>query len=287
MARPHPTTSATGGSTMASSSSSSSSSQAPLLHAAWATALVAVCLALCTIHSRNRRKPTSSSSSSSSRRGPRFAAPLSSRRRGGSGSTRECNGGTATNATAARVSPTPSDTAKAANGAHMTQAAPPRADSNATAAGSGGPVTVIDVGTHGPIAPTVLLPPPPDPIPPRRSLSVKHIRFAERLGRIRSMRRGGSGDQAAPDDDVFVGCRGDGEAAAGEDATLWTKTIILGERCRVPGGGGGEDDSDGDDVMVPWKSYRPRQPRSLPVTRSNSFAGVGSAAACRRAEARF
>jgi hypothetical protein len=94
------------------------------------------------------------------------------------------------------------------------------------------------------------------------------------------MRRGGPGEgAAAAEDDVFVGCHRGGEV--GEEGTLWTKTIILGERCRVPSGS--DEDDDGVDVATvkKWKSYRPRQPRSVPVTRSNSFAGVGSAGACR------
>lgn len=240
-----------------------SCSPALLLHAAWITAVVAVCLALCTMHSR---KP--SSSSSRRRRGSRSAS--SSNHRCGS---RERNGagsgvGTAA-ATPAKVSPTPSDTAKAS-------------------AADSGPVTVIDVGTHGPIPPAFL---PPDPLPPRRSLSssAKHTaRFAERVGRIRSMRRGGSGDHAAAaaaEDDVFVGCHRGGEV--GEEGTLWTKTIILGERCRVPSGSDEEDGVDGVTTVKRWKSYRPRQPRSVPVTRSNSFAGVGSAGARRPTNPRF
>jgi len=183
------------------------------------------------------------------------------------------------------VSPTPSDTAAKANVAAGVETA-----DDGGGGGGGGPVTVIAVGTHGPIAPAFL--PPPDPLPPRRSLSLslsgKHIRFAERLGRIRSMRRGGSGEDAAPaaaEDDVFVvGCRrGGGEV--GEEGTLWTKTIILGERCRVPSAG--DEDGGAGDVAVPWKSYRTRQPRSVPVTRSNSFAGVGSAGARRLGDPRF
>uniref|UniRef100_A0A8I6WRT5 Uncharacterized protein n=1 Tax=Hordeum vulgare subsp. vulgare TaxID=112509 RepID=A0A8I6WRT5_HORVV len=87
-------------------------------------------------------------------------------------------------------------------------------------------------------------------MPPRRSLSVKHIRFAERLERIRSRRWGGDTDDAEAQLDL-------------DDTTLWTKTILLGERCRVP-------TASGNDAMI----YRPRHPRSVPVTRSNSFAGV-------------
>jgi hypothetical protein len=136
---------------------------------------------------------------------------------------------------------------------------------------------VIDIGTHGPIPPAFL---PPDPLPPRRSLSsAKHTRFAERVGRIRSMRRGGSREAvaAAAEDDVFVGCHRGGEV--GEEGTLWTKTIILGERCHVTSSSDEEDGVDSVTVKK-WKSYRrPRHPRSVPVTRSNSFAGVGSAGA--------
>ncbi|KAM3349589.1 hypothetical protein ACQJBY_022489 [Aegilops geniculata] len=109
-------------------------------------------------------------------------------------------------------------------------------------------------------------------MPPRRSLSVKHIRFAERLERIRSRRWGGDNDDAE---------------AQLDDTTLWTKTILLGERCRVPsgGGGGGRDGGGGDDAM----GYRPRHPRSVPVTRSNSFAGVldNRGGSCRPAGARL
>ncbi|CAO2176982.1 unnamed protein product [Urochloa humidicola] len=253
----------------------SSSSSPTLLHAAWIAAAVAVCVALCTIHARKH------SSSSSRRRASRSA---SNHRCGSRDSSR--GGGTASGATpAAKVSPTPSDTAKAVNGV--------AAETTDDAGGGGGPVTVIEVGTHGPIAPA-FVPPPPDPLPPRRSLSLsaKHIRFAERLGRIRSMRRGGSSGEAgaAAEDDVFVGCRRGGGGEVGEEGTLWTKTIILGERCRIPSDGDEGDDADGGgggDGMVRWRSYRPRQPRSVPVTRSNSFAGVGSAGARRLADSRF
>lgn len=209
------------------------SSSLALLHAAWITAVIAVCLALCTIHSRK---------SSSGRRGSRSASTHSSRPREGG------NGG---GATPAKVSPTPSDMAK---GTDELQA--PRGGHDDVQDGVG-PVTVIDVGTHGPIAPVF---PVPDPLPPRRSLSVKHIRFAERLERIRSRRWGGGDEEEAASSGVEP-----------EDSTLWAKTIILGERCRVPSG----DEDDGD-MMIRWKSYRPRQPRSVPVTRSNSFAAVDS-----------
>ena len=282
MARAHPATSSSSERTPpVVAASASSSSPALLLHAAWVAAAVAVCVALCTIHAR---KP---SSSSSRRRGSRSA----SSRRGSSRESGVAGAGAAGGATPAKVSPTPSDTAAKANVAAGVETA-----DDGGGGGGGGPVTVIEVGTHGPIAPAFL--PPPDPLPPRRSLSLslsgKHIRFAERLGRIRSMRRGGSGEEAAPPaaadagDDVFVvGCRrgGGGGGEVGEEGTLWTKTIILGERCRVPSAG--DEDGGADDAAVPWKSYRPRQPRSVPVTRSNSFAGVGSAGARRLGDPRF
>uniref|UniRef100_A0A0E0DXQ0 Uncharacterized protein n=1 Tax=Oryza meridionalis TaxID=40149 RepID=A0A0E0DXQ0_9ORYZ len=239
-----------------------------ILHAAWVTALVAVCLALCITHSR-KQPPSSSSSSKAARRERERGASSSTRRRsapwdegssGGVGGSSTKAAATAAAAaiatTAAKVSPTPSDVAAKANGrVGETQAA-----------AAAVPVTVIDVGTHGPIAAAF---PAPDPLPPRRSLSAKHMRLAERLGsRIRSTRWGR--DDHDDDDDEDTG--GDPAAAAAADkggTTLWTKTIILGERCRV------EDDGDGD-AVVRWRSYRPRQPRSLPMTRSNSFAGVGS-----------
>ncbi|CAO2203781.1 unnamed protein product [Urochloa humidicola] len=248
------------------------SSSPALLHAAWIAAAVAVCVALCTIHAR---KP------SSRRRASRSA---SNHRCGGSSRESSHRGGGGGATPAAKVSPTPSDTPKAAYGG--------AAETTDGGGGGEGPVTVIDVGTHGPIAPA-FLPPPPDPLPPRRSLSLsaKHIRFAERIGRIRSMRRGGSSSAgeagaAAAEDDVFVGCRRGGEV--GEEGTLWTKTIILGERCRVPSDGDGDgNDCGGGEGAAPWRSYRPRQPRSVPVTRSNSFAGVSSAGARRLADPRF
>ncbi|KAF8697344.1 hypothetical protein HU200_035937 [Digitaria exilis] len=275
MAKPHPTSASKH---RPPTTTMASSSPVLLLHAAWIAAIVAVSVALCTIHSR---KP----SSSSRRRAASRSASSSSNRRGSS--MESIMGGTAAGgSTPAKVSSTPGDTANGAVEA---------ADS------SGSPVTVIEVGTHGPIPPAFVLPPPPDPVPPRRSLSLslsaKHIRFAaaERLGRIRSMQRGGGEGGASTtgaEDDVFVGCRRGGGGEVGEEGTLWTKTIILGERCGVPtddgddgDGGGGGDEASG--TTVRWKSYRPRQQRSLPVTRSNSFAGVGSAGARRLADPRF
>nr|CAB3482849.1 unnamed protein product [Digitaria exilis] len=253
---------------------SSSSPMLLLLHAAWVAAIVAVSVALCTIHSR---KP----SSSSRRRAASRSASSSSNRRGSSMQSIRGGGGTAAaGATApAKVSSTPAGDTAVETDSHRCS-----------------PVTVIEVGTHGPIPPAFVFPPPPDPVPPRRSLSLslsaKHIRFAaaERLGRIRSMQRGGGEGGASTtgaEDDVFVGCRRGGGGEVGEEGTLWTKTIILGERCGVPTDDYGDDGDGGGGTTLPWKSYRPRQQRSLPVTRSNSFAGIGSAGARRLADARF
>nr|DAD49033.1 TPA_asm: hypothetical protein HUJ06_018970 [Nelumbo nucifera] len=53
--------------------------------------------------------------------------------------------------------------------------------------------------------------------------------------------------------------------------SLWTKTIILGERCRVP------DEEDAiiyDEKGRRLSSYPTRMPRSLPVSRTNSFVAV-------------
>uniref|UniRef100_I1NP66 Uncharacterized protein n=1 Tax=Oryza glaberrima TaxID=4538 RepID=I1NP66_ORYGL len=249
-----------------------------ILHAAWVTALVAVCLALCITHSR--KPPPSSSSSSKAARRERGASSSTRRRSapGDEGSSGGVGGSSAkaaataaaaaTATTAAKVSPTPSDVAAKANGrVGETQTAA------AAAEGAAVPVTVIDVGTHGPIAPAF---PAPDPLPPRRSLSAKHMRLAERLGSRTRSTRWGRDDHDDDDDEDAGGDPAAAAAAAAADeggTTLWTKTIILGERCRV----GDDDDEDGGGgAVVRWRSYWPRQPRSLPMTRSNSFAGVGS-----------
>ncbi|KAJ4952942.1 hypothetical protein NE237_029774 [Protea cynaroides] len=52
------------------------------------------------------------------------------------------------------------------------------------------------------------------------------------------------------------------------EKSLWTKTIILGEKCKVP------DEEDAiiyDDKGNRIAAYPTRTPRSLPVSRSNSF----------------
>ncbi|KAG9455647.1 hypothetical protein H6P81_000155 [Aristolochia fimbriata] len=54
------------------------------------------------------------------------------------------------------------------------------------------------------------------------------------------------------------------------DDCIWKKTIILGEKCRVPSVGDEEDfvfDENGNKIVP----YTPRTPRSLPVSRSVSL----------------
>lgn len=62
------------------------------------------------------------------------------------------------------------------------------------------------------------------------------------------------------------------KAAEREEAegSVWMKTIILGERCRVPA------EEDDDAVFYDGKgnrisAYHPRTPRSLPVSRTCSY----------------
>lgn len=52
--------------------------------------------------------------------------------------------------------------------------------------------------------------------------------------------------------------------------SIWMKTIILGERCRVP------NDEEEDAIIYDDKGkrvpmYQPKTPRSLPVSRTNSY----------------
>ena len=49
--------------------------------------------------------------------------------------------------------------------------------------------------------------------------------------------------------------------------SIWTKTILLGERCRVPNDDEHVNDGKGQKI----ETYQPRGPRSLPVSRTNSF----------------
>lgn len=87
------------------------------------------------------------------------------------------------------------------------------------------------------------------------------MRFSDRLSRIRTSRKekrqsnDGGGDE--------------------EEELVWRKRIILGERCRVPS----SDDEDEEMVVYDDKgnkqrNYHPKTPRSLPVSRTSSFAGA-------------
>ena len=54
-----------------------------------------------------------------------------------------------------------------------------------------------------------------------------------------------------------------------EKETLWMKAIILGDKCKIP-----EEEEEDEDAFVResrQRSYRPRTPRSLPISRVNSF----------------
>ncbi|KAG0486841.1 hypothetical protein HPP92_008936 [Vanilla planifolia] len=58
--------------------------------------------------------------------------------------------------------------------------------------------------------------------------------------------------------------------------SVWTKTIILGEKCKVP-----EDDNEEEGEAVLYdengnrqRIYHPRTPRSMPISRTNSFVSV-------------
>ncbi|KAG0488843.1 hypothetical protein HPP92_007654 [Vanilla planifolia] len=57
-----------------------------------------------------------------------------------------------------------------------------------------------------------------------------------------------------------------------EEGSVWKKTIILGEKCRVP-----ENEEEDEEEMVFYdesgrrkRNYHPRTPRSTPVSRTNS-----------------
>ncbi|KAK1314657.1 hypothetical protein QJS10_CPA06g00958 [Acorus calamus] len=98
---------------------------------------------------------------------------------------------------------------------------------------------------------------------PRRKLSVSlSLKLSNGLAKIRTT----------------VGRR---SATEEEEESIWMKKIILGERCRVPGDDGGDNDGSGnvedDDLFIYDEkgnrrmAYHPRTPRSLPVSRTNSF----------------
>ncbi|CAL9092163.1 unnamed protein product [Musa acuminata var. zebrina] len=110
-------------------------------------------------------------------------------------------------------------------------------------------VTVIemapDVATHGPLPPTVL---PASASKQKLSLSFSRG-LPDKLRASRRERKGGDGED-----------------------TIWKKTIILGEKCKV-----GSDEEEEEMVVVDengnrQRSYRPRSPRSQQTSRNNSFA---------------
>lgn len=53
-----------------------------------------------------------------------------------------------------------------------------------------------------------------------------------------------------------------------QEDSVWMKTIILGERCRIPNE---EDAVLYDDKGNRISTYHPKTPRSLPVSRSSSY----------------
>ncbi|CAL9189145.1 unnamed protein product [Musa hybrid cultivar] len=110
-------------------------------------------------------------------------------------------------------------------------------------------VTVIemapDVATHGPLPPTVL---PASASKQKLSLSFSRG-LPDKLRASRRERKGGDGED-----------------------TIWKKTIILGEKCKV-----GSDEEEEEMVVLDengnrQRSYRPRSPRSQQTSRNNSFA---------------
>lgn len=105
-----------------------------------------------------------------------------------------------------------------------------------------------DVATHGPIPPAVL------PSSSSRSMSKSRlsISLSKKLPDLMRTSRKEKKDHAEPGEDM-----------------IWKKTIILGEKCRVP-----SDDEEEGGV----KNYYPRTPRSRTVSRANSFANHDVAA---------
>lgn len=106
-----------------------------------------------------------------------------------------------------------------------------------------------DVATHGPIPPAVL------PSPSTRSMSKRRlsISLSKKLPDLmRASRKEKKQDHAEPGEDM-----------------IWKKTIILGEKCRVP-----SDNEEEGGV----KNYYPRTPRSRTMSRANSFANHDGAA---------
>ncbi|KAK1289631.1 hypothetical protein QJS10_CPB18g00844 [Acorus calamus] len=126
--------------------------------------------------------------------------------------------------------------------------------------------------TQAPLTPPPTSPPPPPTDEelmkrnhphPRRKLSMSlSLKLSNGLAKIRTT----AGRRSATEED---------------EESIWMKKIILGERCRVPGDDGGDNDGGGDgeydDLFIYDEkgnrrmAYHPRTPRSLPVSRTNSF----------------
>ncbi|KAG0486849.1 hypothetical protein HPP92_008944 [Vanilla planifolia] len=114
-----------------------------------------------------------------------------------------------------------------------------------------------ETATHGPIGPATSAAPPSTP---RRKLAVSlSIKLPEGLSRALTGRR------EAPEKEIKE-----------ELESVWTKTIILGEKCKVP-----EDDNEEEGEAVLYdengnrqRIYHPRTPRSMPISRTNSFVSV-------------
>ena len=110
----------------------------------------------------------------------------------------------------------------------------------------------------------------------RRSLSVSlSMRFPEGQSRIRTSRKEkqqrGSDSNSNSHHHIADAGGGGAVAEAEESESVWMKRIILGERCKV----------DDEEELVVYdvkgnrqRNYHPRAPRSLPVSRTNSFAAA-------------
>lgn len=106
--------------------------------------------------------------------------------------------------------------------------------------GEGTTVIEMDTGvaTHGPLPPVVV-----PASAPRRKLSISlSSRLPEKMRASRKERR-----------------------VTESEETIWKKTIILGEKCKIP-----SCDEDEDDEAA--RNYHPRTPRSRPMSRTSSFA---------------
>jgi hypothetical protein len=99
-----------------------------------------------------------------------------------------------------------------------------------------------DVATHGPIPPAML------PSSTSRSMSKNRlsISLSKKLPDLMRTSRKEKKNHAEPGEDM-----------------IWKKTIILGEKCRVPS----DDEEEGG-----LKNYYPRTPRSRTMSRASSFA---------------